>query len=205
MNEKVHKISKWLDSGSINIFGCPFAGKDTQARKLATLLNGDLIAGGDILRSHEDQAMIEQIMDSGGLIPSEFYFNLVLPYLSQPKFKNKPLVLSSVGRLQGEEPTILKATKDSGHITKAAIVLKLSEAEVWKRFETAKNTLHDRGGRDDDDRNVIATRLTNFKKKTRPVIEFYRRKGLLIEVDGSKSRDDVTTEIIDKLAAAASK
>lgn len=203
MNEKIQKISKWLDSGSINIFGCPFAGKDTQARKLATLLGGDLIAGGDILRSHEDQAMIEQIMDSGGLIPSEFYFNLVLPYLSQPKFKNKPLVLSSVGRLQGEETTILKATQDSDHPTKAVILLQLNEQEVWKRFDIAKTTLHDRGGRDDDDREVIKTRLANFKQKTMPVIEFYRKKNLLIEVDGSKTRDEVTNEIISKLATVA--
>jgi adenylate kinase len=197
VTDKIIKIEQWLGSGSINIFGCPFAGKDTQARKIAQMLGGELIAGGDILRSHHEPAKIEKILDSGGLIPSDEYFNMVLPYLSQPKFDGKPLILSSVGRMQGEETTILKATESSNHPIKAVIFLALQEPEVWKRFNTAQTTLHDRGGRDDDNQEVIKTRLVNFAQQTMPVIEFYRQKNLLVEIDGSKTRDEVTADIIE--------
>jgi len=202
MNTQTKIISDWLGAGSINIFGRPFSGKDTQGRILADLFDGALIGGGDILRSHHDPAKIEQIMASGGIIPSDFYLGMLVPYLSQPGFKNKPLVLSAVGRSHGEEETIMKAAADSGHPIKAVIVLQLSEDEAWRRFEESK-AVHDRGNRSDDHRSVLKTRLQKFQDKTTPVIEFYRDKGLLIEIDGTKSRQQVTDEIIEKLAVAS--
>lgn len=202
MNSEMTKISAWLGTGSINIFGRPFAGKDTQGRLLAEAFGGVLVAGGDILRSHHDPEKIKQILAAGGLIPSDFYFNLVLPYLSQPAFKDRPLILSSVGRSQGEEPTIMKATSTSGHPMKAVVVLELSEAEVWQRFEAVK-VVHDRNGRTDDHREVLKNRLKKFQDRTMPVIEFYRDRGLLVEVDGTRSREEVTNEILDSLGSRA--
>ncbi len=200
--DKISKISAWLGAGSINIFGPPFAGKDTQGKMLADLLGGVLIGGGDILRHHHDPEKIKAIMSEGGLIPSDFYLHLVLPYLSQPKFKDKPLVLDSVGRLPEEEPVVLQATTASGHPLKAVVLLKLSEEEIWRRFDEAKIE-HDRDGRSDDRREVLKTRLNKFRDKTMPVIEFYRDKGLLIEVDGAKSREAVEDEILESLVACA--
>lgn len=203
MDEKVNKIAGWLDAGSINIFGRPFSGKDTQGRQLAGLLGGELIGGGDILRSHHDPQRIEQIMASGGIIPSDFYLQMIMPYLSRPQLRGKPLILSSVGRSHGEEPTIMKATTDSGHPMKAVILLRLTEAEAWRRFEAA-GAKHDRGHRTDDHREVLKTRLKKFDDKTMPVIDFYRYNGLLIEVDGALAPDEVTGEIINSLAGRAS-
>jgi adenylate kinase len=202
MTKQIQKITTWLQAGSINLFGLPFAGKDTQGRTLANLLGGALLGGGDILRSHHDPEKIKDVMSAGGLIPSDFYFSLVLPFLSQPKFKDKPLILDAVGRSQGEEPTILKATASSGHPLKAVVLLKLTEEEVWLRFDQAMLG-NDRGQRTDDHREVLKNRLQKFRLKTLPVIEFYRKQGLLIEVDGSKSRAEVTNEILDKLAELA--
>lgn len=202
LSDQIKTISNWLGTGSIDIFGCPFSGKDTQAHNLANLFNGVVIGGGEILRSHHDPKKIEQVLDSGGIVPSDFYLNLVLPYLSQPKFKEKPLILSTVGRSHGEEPIIMKAAADSGHPIKAAIVLQLPEDEVWRRFEEAK-TSKDRGNRDDDRREVLKTRLKKFKDKTMPVIEFYRDKGLLIEIDGMPSRQEITNNILKSLLTRA--
>ncbi|MFZ2494793.1 MAG: hypothetical protein WAW60_03430, partial [Candidatus Saccharimonadales bacterium] len=62
----------------------------------------------------------------------------------------------------------------------------------------------DRGDRlDDSNRDIVSTRLKKFQDEIMPVIEFYRQKGLLIEVDGSKSREEVTEAIIDALATKA--
>jgi len=202
MDEHTKIVSSWLGTGSINIFGRPFAGKDTQGRLLADVLHGALISGGDILRSHHDPAIIEQIMASGGIIPSDFYLDMVVPYLSRETFRNKPLILSAVGRAHGEEPLIMQAAADSGHPLKAVIVLKLSEEEVWRRFETSQ-AHHDRGERSDDKRDVLKNRLKKYQDRTVPVLDFYREKDMLIEVDGTLSREAVTEEILAALAARA--
>ena len=198
MEEHVQTIREWLGSGSINLFGRPFCGKDTQGERLAEALQAPLIGGGDILRSHHDPAQIEKVMAEGGLIPSDFYFELVLPYLSQEQFRGKPLVLDAVGRSSGEEPTIVRAAEQSGHPIKAVIALHITEVEVWKRFDSAMKN-DDRGPRPDDDRDVLKNRLAKYQEKTLPVIEFYREKGLLIEVDGTGHRDDVTEALILQL------
>jgi adenylate kinase len=202
MNDRIKIISDWLKTGSIDIFGRPFSGKDTQARLLADLFNGVVIGGGDILRSHHDPKQIEQVLAGGGIVPSDFYIHLVLPYLSRPQFKPKPLLLSAVGRSHGEEPIILKATADSGHPIKAVISLQIDEAEVWRRFEAAKDK-GDRGNRADDRRAVLRTRLKKYQDNTVPVIDFYRDKKMLIEVDGTLSREQVTDEILQGLTRFA--
>ncbi len=198
MNDQVKTILSWLGTGSINVFGRPFAGKDTQGRILADILGGDLIAGGDILRSYPDQEKIEKVMAAGGLIPSDFYLDIMLPFLSRPELKEKPLILSAVGRLKGEETIIMEATETSGHPIKAVVVLQLTNQDVWDRYEESKNQ-NDRGDRSDDKLETLKNRLQKFEDKTEPVIEFYRSQGLLIEVDGTKPREEVTNEIIDKL------
>ena len=202
MSDEIKTISDWLGTGSINIFGSPFAGKDTQGKKLADLLGGVLIGGGDILRSHDEPLEIKKVLDSGGIIPSDFYLKMVLPYLSQDSFNKKPLILSAVGRRHGEEDIILDATEKSGHSMKAVIMLNLIEQDVWKRFEN-KTLSHDRDDRADDAEEVIKTRLKKFKENTLPVIEYYRKKHLLIEINGALSRGEVTNEILKKLAQLA--
>lgn len=203
-NEQVKTIAKWLGAGSINIFGCPFSGKDTQARKLADTLNGVLVAGGDILRSYHDQALVKQLMSTGDLFPTDLYLQIVLPYLSKPELREKPLILSSIGRLHGEESVIMKATSDSGHPIKAVISLELPEPAVWQRFEEARVD-NDRGDRMDDKRDVLVTRLKKFREETMPVIEFYRDKGLLIEIDGTPSREAITDNILNSLLSLTSR
>ncbi len=198
MSDKIGTISAWLGAGSIDIFGSPFSGKDTQAHKLAELFGGEVVAGGDIVRSHDDPEKIEDVMAEGGIIPSDFYLNLVLPYLSGGQFNNKPLILSAVGRSSGEEPSVIKAANDSGHPLMAVINLKLTEDEIWRRFK-ASQASHDRGNRSDDQTDAIKTRIKKFKERTIPVIDFYRNSKLLIEVDGSLERDEVTNEIIEGL------
>ena len=203
MTKQIELISEWLGSGSINIFGWPFSGKDTQCRKLAELFNGVLISGGDILRSHSDSAEISQEMADGTIIPSDFYLDRLLPYLSQAEFNNKPLLLSSVGRSHGEEPAIMQAAADSGHPMRTAILLKLSETDVWQRLKAAAS-LKDRGSRQDDNEEGLRNRLVEFHEKTEPVIQFYRDKKLLLEVDGSLTRDEVTNEILNGLSGLSS-
>ena len=202
MESQIILITDWLGTGALDLFGRPFAGKDTQADLLAELFHGVVIGGGDILRSQPIPPEIQKDMDSGTLIPTNYYLSVMVPYLSQPSLAGTPLLFSSVGRWHGEEPGIIEGAEQSGHPLKAVINLELSADAVRQRYEESK-LLQDRGERADDSPEVIENRLAEYQNKTEPVLQFYRDKGLLIEVDGTKSREVVTQEILDSLARLA--
>ncbi len=204
MGKAIQDISRWLQTGSINIFGLPFAGKDTQAQQLGNLLDAPVIGSGQILRGHHEEEKVKQLSSTGKLFPSDYYFSIVLPFLSKPEFTDKPLVLSSVGRWSGEEEVITEAAAKAGHPLKAVVLLKLGADEVHRRFEASQKKM-DRGLRHDDAAHLIDVRLEEFMNKTVPVIEAYRRKGLLVEVDGMQSPANVTKAMVDALAMRAEK
>lgn len=189
------RLSNWLGTGSINIFGRPFAGKDTQAAKLAELFNATILGGGDILRNSIIPAHVNEALHRGELIPSADYVDIVLPYLSKEEFSRSPLILSSVGRWIGEEKGVIEALNQAGHPLKLVIYLDIPEDMVrnrWKQLETHD----DRGGRYDDTAEVLERRLVEYHDKTLPVIDAYRAKDLLLDIDGSASPDEVFTAIL---------
>lgn len=196
------QVRDWLGSGSINIFGMPFAGKDTQAELLATEFSGVRLSGGEILRGSPIPQHVKEIIDAGGLAPTQDYINIVLPYLSRSEFSGKPLILSSVGRWHGEEEGVMQSLERSNHQLKAVVLLRIDEPTINARLQVAIET-GDRGDRADDSQEKLKLRLSEFQNKTLPVIDFYRKKGLLIEIDASGHVIDVTRDIIDALAKQA--
>lgn len=200
---EMQQLKGWLGAGSINIFGRPFAGKDTQGKILAELFDGVLMGGGDILRGSIIPDHVKAVMHAGQLIPTNDYIEIVLPYLQQDEFKDKPLILSSVGRWDGEEKGVLKATMEAGHELRAVIYLDLDEDTVRKRWQ-AKEDSGARGARHDDSFEVLDTRLQEFREKTLPVINHYRDLGLLIEIDGNQAIDEITSQIMTVLVSRAS-
>jgi adenylate kinase len=195
-------LKDWLGAGSINIFGPPFAGKDTQGERLAELFDTTLLGGGDILRNSIVPEHVKRIMEEGAFIPTKDYIEIVLPYLSHPKFADKPLILSAVGRWHGEEPGVLEATTRSNHPLKTVIYMHIDEELVWERWRAHK-LLGNRGVRKDDAKEALAARYKEFQQKTPKVIEFYRNKGLLIEVEGSLPQNEAFQEIIKDLCELA--
>lgn len=196
-------IQSWLGTGAINIFGRPFAGKDTQAEYFKKLFGGELLGGGDILRNSTIPKHVDAALRRGELIPSEDYVSIVLPYLSREDFSDKPLLLSSVGRWKGEESGVIEALEQADHPLKAVIYLDIDEDTVHARWE--KLTTHDdRGGRYDDTREILDKRLAEYREKTLPVIDAYEQMGLLIHIDGSHDKDTVTHMIISALHKRAS-
>ena len=163
--KNIELIKKWLGHGSINIFGRPFAGKDNQANNLTSILNGVLIGGGDILRSKYMADDIKALMRTGKLIPTEKYQAIVLPFLNQELFNDKPLLLSSIGRWHGEEDAVIKTLKESGHGLKAVIYLNISEQESYRRWKN-RDIYNDRGERHDDTEEILKIRLDEFEQKT---------------------------------------
>lgn len=203
-NTDIQIIKQWLGTGSINIFGLPFSGKDTHGHQLAELFGTSLISGGDILRNSAIPDAARRIMEAGGLVPTDDFIRIVTPYLSHQKFVGKPLILSTVGRWHGEEPGVIGAAEAAGHPIKAVVYLVTNEATAKERH-AASHEDEARGIRADDAEHVLETRFAEFRNKTIPVIDFYREKGLLIEVDGNPPKDEVHIAILRGLLEFANR
>ena len=204
MEEKLSIIKKWLGTGSINIFGMPMSGKDTQGVKLAEALDAKFLSSGLIIRTMEKENSLNY-SKNGELIPTNVFYEWVLPYFERPDLFKFPLVLSSIGRWHGEEDQVMSVAAGAGHDIKAVVVLNIAESDAEKRFYEAK-ILNDRGERQDDkDIDTFKTRLKEFREKTLPVLHYYNSLGLLVEVNGDQSREDVFSEIVEKLYERALK
>jgi adenylate kinase family enzyme len=204
MEQNISTIKDWLGTGSINIFGLPFSGKDTVGIRLAEDLGAKFLSSGLILRhiAEEDQDLAKE-MKQGLLADTNKFLDSMLPYLSRQDLQSYPLVLSSVGRWEGEEYPVIEAAEDAGHPIKAVILLNISEAEAKKRWQTAK-TLMDRGEREDDkESSAFDKRIDEFIQKTMPVIETYQKRGVLVSVPATADREAVYQKVIEELAIKA--
>ena len=201
--EKIDTIKNWLGSGTIILFGRPFAGKDYQSNQLARLFEGNSASSGDILRNSVLPKHVEEAMAVGELVPTNDFVNIVLPYLSQPALANKPLILSSFGRWHGEEEGVIRAVENSKHPLKAVIYLKMSDDDIFNRWNTKEHT--ERHNRVDDSLDILKKRLIVFSEKTLPVLDDYKNLGLLITVDCRPIKDEVTNNVIDTLYEKANR
>lgn len=196
--DKLAKIKAWLGTGSLNVFGLPMSGKDTVGERLAKDLDAKFLSSGIIIRAFEAEQN-QNMTGSGQLIPTNTFYDIILPYFSREEMKNDSLILSSVGRWAGEEDKIMEAAKNGGHEIKTVVLLDLTEADVKNRFETAKK-LNDRGERADDASiEIFETRIREFNEKTVPVLNHYDELKLLIKVSADGSRDEVYSSVINKL------
>ena len=200
MEQNIEIIKEWLGTGSINIFGMPFSGKDTIGARLAETFGGKLLSSGSILRdAQERDEKLREEMNSGALASTDKFRTIVLPYFANEDLKDFPLILSSVGRWEGEERPVMEAAANAGHPIKAAILLNISREEMEKRRKLALESL-DRGARGDDlNEEALELRIKEFNEKTLPVLEVYKNEGLLVEVDAKESRDEVFQNTIEAL------
>lgn len=197
---EIDAFKQWLGTGSINIFGLPMSGKDTVGERLAKILGARFLSSGAIIRQVETE-LSQNMTGDGALIPTNQFYDIVLPYFERKELEGLPLVLSSVGRWNGEETKVISVAKHSGHPIKAAIFLELPETEAKVRRATAIAT-GERGARaDDTTEDIFNTRLAEFRSKTIPVLRHYQKLGLLITVNGAQSREAVFTEVLQRLIA----
>lgn len=200
MEEKLEFIKGWLKTGSINIFGLPMSGKDTVGVKLAEDLGARFLSSGMIIRAMEEETK-NKMTGNGELIPTDLFYEWILPYFERDDLKNEALVLSSVGRWSGEENEVMESAKNAGHEIKAVVLLETSPEDVMKRWEIV-NSLGDeqRTVRDDDKTlDTFKVRIKEFEEKTEPVISHYDELKLLIRVNGNQDRETVYRETIDAL------
>ncbi len=204
MEEQLRIIKKWLGTGSINIFGLPMSGKDTIGVELAEKLGAKFLSSGIIARAME-RATNQNVTTEGKLMPSNLFYEWVLPYFEKKELWEYPLILSSIGRWSGEEDQVMSVAKASGHPIRVAIALQLPEQSALARWEAAK-MLNDRGLRADDaDPKILQTRFLEYREKTIPVLKHYQELGLLATASVDMPRPQAFANVVKALADFAQK
>ncbi len=181
----------------IVLMGPPGAGKGTQAALLENKYNLIHLSTGEILRKEikEDSSLGHQaktFMDKGQLVPDTLLLEMMERRLKNPDCDGGYL-------LDGFPRTIPQAEGLAVSLDKLdlsldyAISLFADELElVYRLVLRGKNS-----GRSDDTPDVIRDRQHIYWEHTAPVLDFYRSKGLLKEIDGIGSIDEVFTRIVD--------
>ena len=181
------------------MMGPPGAGKGTQAKYIADHFGIPAISTGDIFRANVSQGTelgIEaaRYMDAGDYVPDEVTNLMVRNRIDEPDARpgflldGYPRTLAQVEELDG-------MIKHTGHALDAVVVLTVDPEELVQRLLQRAQT----DGRADDTEDVIRRRQEVYAEETEPLIEIYRGRGILIEVDGMGEVAEVTQRIFDAL------
>ncbi|HHW03514.1 MAG TPA: adenylate kinase [Thermoanaerobacterales bacterium] len=210
----------------IIMLGPPGAGKGTQARKLSEEFNIHQISTGDIFRKAVQESTpmgirAKEYMDKGQLVPDEIVVGIVEERLKQPDLA-KGFILDGFPRTISQAESLEQILHNSGTKLNAVINIQVPRDELIERF-TGRRVCNSCGAsyhvkynppritgkcdicgkqlviRPDDELETVKKRLEEYEQKTTPLIEFYRSRHLLINIDGEKSIDEVFQEIVDRL------
>ncbi len=207
----------------IILLGPPGSGKGTQAKLLAEKLKVPHISTGEIFRENikkqtEMGIQVKSILDAGDLVPSEITDVMVKNRLAEVDCAN--------GFILEGYPRNLHQCEALDTMTKLdkAININVSDEEVTKRLSARRTCSKCKkiynldfnppkvegkckcGGdlilRDDDKPEVITNRLNVYHESAIPILEFYKTKGILVDVNGEVGLENVLTEILNKLGVS---
>ncbi|MBC8495340.1 adenylate kinase [archaeon] len=206
------------------IFGPQASGKGTQAARVAEHFRILHISTGDIFRENISQEtelgkLAASYMNDGNLVPNEVTNNLVKNRLEEEDCA-KGFILDGYPRTRNQAEFLTELN----HKFDAAINLQVSESEIIKRIgarricencKTGFNTIFIKPKvegvcdkcngkliiREDDKPEAIKKRLSLYHELTEPLLDFYREKGLIVDINGDPIMDEVYAEIIQKLSA----
>ncbi|HET8559190.1 MAG TPA: adenylate kinase [Marmoricola sp.] len=183
------------------LMGPPGAGKGTQAKYVATRFGIPAISTGDIFRANVSRGTplgieAKKYMDAGEYVPDEVTNRMVRNRIDEPDAEpgflldGYPRTLAQVEELDG-------MVAHTGHKLDAVVVLTVDGEELVQRL------LHraEVEGRADDTEDVIRRRQEIYAEQTEPLIEVYRARGILHEVDGIGEVDEVTERVFAEIAS----
>lgn len=181
------------------ILGPPGSGKGTQSELLAKRLDFHKIVIGDLRRAFIKGSSPEAIEDKERYdkgIPAPDH---IVSRLLREEIKKlegiKGIVLDTYPLSMGQAHDLDAILQDLNVANIKAIFLNVPEQEVVKRIATRGQ------GRTDDDPEIARRRYEEYEKRNAPIKDFYRDKGILIEINGDQPIDDVHKEILDKITS----
>jgi adenylate kinase len=183
------------------LLGPPGAGKGTQAQHLVAKYGLVQLSTGDMLRAAVKAQtplgrQVEHIMASGALCPDDVVVAIVEERTEQPDAR-KGFILDGFPRTVAQAEALDRMLKRHGAGLDAVIELKVDEAALVRRIENriAQMTAQGQPLRPDDTPDVLHRRLVAYREQTAPLIDYYRRHGLLRSVDGMKTVENVAAQI----------
>jgi adenylate kinase len=181
--------------------GPPGAGKGTQAIKIAEHYGIPAISTGDIFRALQtaDTPLARQvraIMESGGYVSDEITNEIVADRLAQPDCESGFLLDGYPRTLQQVQTLDDNLAETNRPITAVISLLADTEEVVARLLRRAEID-----GRADDNEETIRVRLQVYADQTAPLLEVYRSRGLLIEVNGLGEIDEVSDRVFAALDA----
>ncbi len=179
--------------------GPPGAGKGTQAKILIEKFGIPQISTGDILRAAIKGGTslgleAKKFIDAGELVPDSVVIGIVEERIREADCE-KGFLLDGFPRTTPQAEALDAMLQKMGRKIDHAVNLAVPDEEVIQR-------LLDRAvkeGRSDDTEPVIRNRIKNYNDQTRPLIDFYRNKGLLKEVNGLGELSAITERILGAL------
>jgi len=200
------------------LFGHPGAGKGTQAERLRKDFELPYIATGDMLRANvKDQTELgkqaKAFMDAGDLVPDELILAMAADRLNEDDAQDG-FILDGFPRTLEQAQALEKQLSEMGRRVTAALLIDVPDEEVIRRlsgrrmcvksghsyhveFDPPKHEgVCDQDGsrlvqRDDDKPEVIENRLRVYHDKTKPLVDYYDKLGLMRRIDGTREPADV--------------
>lgn len=174
------------------LIGIQGSGKSTQGNILSKKLGLSYLSSGHIFREMTKEKTplgryIKETMNAGFLIPDDKTLEIVVEYLNHPEYKNGYI-------LDGFPRTVPQAEAFPNGVERV-IYLKVADKEALWRLAGRD----EEGVREDNTLKTLMKRIAEFHNKTEPVIEYYREKGKLLDIDGEKSIEDITAEILSNI------
>lgn len=203
------------------VFGPPSAGKGTQAQKLSKKYGIPQVATGDLLREQVAKKTpiglkVKSYLDSGRLGPDDLIVQMIADRVSKPDCRNGYL-LDGFPRTMGQAKELEKMTDIDLVLNIVVDFEVLVERAVGRRIcpkcaavyhvkfnQPKKEGICDRCGsqliqRDDDKEATVRNRLKVYQEQTAPLVEHYRKKGKLVDIDGSGGIDAVQAKMVDSI------
>jgi adenylate kinase len=203
------------------IFGPPSAGKGTQAQRLSKTYGIPQIATGDLLREAVKNktplgVKIKSYLDSGRLGPDDLIVQLISNRASQPDCVGG-YILDGFPRTMGQAEELDKMTEIDLVLNIVVELEALVERAVGRRIcpkcaavyhvkfnpPKAEGVCDSCGSqliqRDDDKEHTVRNRLNIYTEQTAPLVEHFRKKGNIVDIDGSAGIDGVFDQMVEAI------
>jgi len=180
----------------------PGAGKGTHSRWLTMQTGAAHISAGDLLRAEiargsELGRQVAGYTERGDLVPDELIFRALAPAVVAAARDTGGYVLDGFPRTMPQALRAAQFGADLALTSNAVIYLTAPEEELISRLLDRSR----REGRADDTLGVIRHRLDVFATETAPLVEYYRSRGILLELSTNRPEAEVQADLLDRLQA----